>query len=65
VTTQEAARALQVSYNIAWNLVRFAHIPPPAKNSSGDYTWSAADLSNARKVLAAREAKKARKAVPA
>ena len=34
--------------------IRFAVIDPPAKDSSGDYQWTDADLERARQALAMR-----------
>jgi hypothetical protein len=51
--TPIAARELGVSYHRLINLVRFAKIEPPLRDTSGDYLWSDDDLSRARAALTA------------
>jgi hypothetical protein len=53
--TPQAARTLGVSYHRLMGLVRFNRISPlPAKDISGDYLWSPADLERAREALRPR-----------
>jgi hypothetical protein len=49
--TPAAARALNVSYHVLFGLIRFRKIPPPGRDSSGDYVWTEADLEQARQAL--------------
>jgi hypothetical protein len=50
--TPVAARELGISYHQLIGLIRFDKIVPPARDSSGDYLWSDADLDHARAALA-------------
>ena len=52
--TPAAARALKVPYTALVSLIRYGKISAPAKDTSGDYVWTAADIEAARRVLAAR-----------
>jgi hypothetical protein len=52
--TPLAAQQLAVSYCRLFNLIRYGKVPPPRKDSSGDYVWTNADLSRARAALAGR-----------
>jgi hypothetical protein len=47
-----AARELGVSYHQLAGLLRSRKIPPPQKDSSGDYIWTDEDLDRARQALA-------------
>ena len=49
--TPAAARLLNVPYWRLINLLRTDKIAAPAKDSSGDYVWSEADLAAAREAL--------------
>ena len=49
--TPEAARELGTTYHRLIGLIRFDKIPRPAKDSSGDYLWTSADLGRARRAL--------------
>ena len=62
--TAAAAKELGVEYFGLFNLIRFGKLRPPAKDTSGDYIWSSADLDRVRQVLAAKRKRRA-KAVPA
>lgn len=53
-TTREAAAELGLQYSQVFNLIRYGRIDPPAKTGAGDYCWSDADLSAARRALASR-----------
>ena len=62
--TPVAARELGVGYFQLYDLLRFGKIDPPARDSSGDFIWTDADLERARNALASvRRAK--RKGAPA
>jgi hypothetical protein len=50
--TPAAADKLGVSYHRLIGLLRFRKIEPPARDSSGDFVWSDADLERVRKALA-------------
>jgi hypothetical protein len=60
--TPIAARELGTTYHRLIGLLRFNKIPPPSRDSSGDYLWTDADLDRARQTLAID---RRRKAVPA
>ena len=50
------------------SLIQTGRMPPPAKDSSGQFVWSDADLANAREAMKIDRRKKGfrrRKAVPA
>jgi hypothetical protein len=49
--TPIVARELGIPYYRLLNLIRCDHIIPPAKDSSGDYVWSAEDIERARQAL--------------
>jgi hypothetical protein len=49
--TPVAARELGVTYHRLIGLLRFDKIDPPARDSSGDYIWSDADLERARRAM--------------
>jgi hypothetical protein len=51
--TAAAVRELRTSYFKLYGLLRYNKIPPPAKDSSGDYLWTLRDLERARKALGA------------
>ncbi len=51
-----AAKLLGITYSTLCNLIRTDRLKPPAKDSSGDYVWSAEDLDRARQALAMRRA---------
>jgi hypothetical protein len=55
--TPAAARELGVPYSHLVSLLRYGKVVPPQKDSSGDYLWSEADLSAARRALACRHSK--------
>jgi hypothetical protein len=51
--TREVARDhLKTSYHRLASLLRNDKIPPPAKDISGDYIWTEADIERARQALA-------------
>jgi hypothetical protein len=49
--TAIACRELGISYHRLINLVRFAKIEPPERDSSGHFLWSDRDLERARRAL--------------
>jgi hypothetical protein len=49
--TPAAADQLDITYHRLIGLVRFRKIEPPARDSSGDYVWTEADLERARRAL--------------
>jgi DNA-binding transcriptional MerR regulator len=51
MSTYDAARVLRVSAQQLQYLIVRGRIPPPAKNRSGAYRWSLADLERARSAL--------------
>jgi hypothetical protein len=55
VKTPIAARTLGLRYHQLIGLLRYGHIDPPGKDSSGDYVWTEADIERARQALAARQ----------
>lgn len=57
-----AARELGISYYQLFGLLRSDKLPPPEKDSSGDYVWTDADMEAARKALAIDLRGKTRKA---
>jgi hypothetical protein len=59
--TPIAARELGVPYYTLIGLLRSGRIPPPVKDSSGDYLWSTEDIERARQAL---RRPRQRKAVP-
>lgn len=61
--TPVAADRVPTSYHQLINLVRFRRIPAPEKDSSGDYSWTEADIGRARQALARRG--RQRQGVPA
>jgi hypothetical protein len=52
--TSGAADALGVPYWLLHQLIRERRLPPPPKDSSGDYVWLPQDVERARAALAAR-----------
>ena len=52
--TPIAAKTLGVAETQLYSLLRKGKIPPPAKDSSGDYCWTPADLDAARQAMEAR-----------
>jgi hypothetical protein len=50
-----AARALGVPYYRLFELIRSGKLPPPPKDTSGDYVWSEQDIEAARRALMARQ----------
>jgi DNA-binding transcriptional MerR regulator len=53
--TADAARLLGVPYYRLWYLIRVGQIPPPPKDSGGDYWWGEQDIEAVRKILAKRK----------
>jgi hypothetical protein len=49
--TPVAARELGTTYHRLIGLLRFGKIDPPARDTSGDYVWTDADLERARQAL--------------
>ncbi len=56
--TPVVAEQLGIGYHHLFGLIRSRHLAPPAKDSSGDYVWTPADVDRARAVLAARAHRK-------
>lgn len=52
--TPAAAKELGVPYWHLMNLIRYGKLTPPARNESGDFLWTDADLEAARQALARR-----------
>jgi hypothetical protein len=52
--TPAAARTLNTTYHRLIGLLRFGHLVPPQKDSSGDYCWTDSDLERARQALTRR-----------
>jgi hypothetical protein len=59
IKTPQAARELHTSYTRLMSLLRYGQIEPPAKDSSGDYVWTDADLAAARRVIESRHEREA------
>jgi hypothetical protein len=51
VKTPVAAKQLNIPYSRLISLLRHGKIAAPAKDSSGDYVWTEADLAAARDAL--------------
>jgi DNA-binding transcriptional MerR regulator len=51
-----AAEALGVPYYSLHYLVRSGKVPPPARDTSGDFVWTERDLQRARRALERRKA---------
>jgi hypothetical protein len=51
VLAPQAARTLGVTYHQLIGLLRFNKMPPPSRDTSGDYLWTADDLERARQTL--------------
>ena len=51
--TPVAADELGDTYHQLISLLRFRKIQPPARDTSGDYVWTDADLNRARRAFAA------------
>lgn len=49
--TRQAAAELAISYCRLMSLIRCDKVAPPAKDSSGDYLWTEADIAAAREAL--------------
>jgi hypothetical protein len=62
--TPLAARELGIRYYTLIGLLRSDRIPPPPKDSSGDYCWGDTDLERARQALQSARQRKG-KAGPA
>ena len=58
VKTPVAAQVLGITYHRLVSLLRSGKLPPPRKDSSGDYVWTDGDLAAARKALAAGRRRK-------
>lgn len=52
--TTTVADQLGVPYYRLFDLLRSRQIAPPAKDSSGDYVWTEADVERARAAIQAR-----------
>jgi hypothetical protein len=62
LTTQQAAKALGVSYGCLSSAIRRGRIPAPRKDPSGNFLWFEPDLKRARQGLAVD--RRRRQAVP-
>ena len=49
--TPTAARQLGVTYHQLIGLIRYGKMEPPARDTSGDYYWTAADVQRAREAI--------------
>jgi hypothetical protein len=49
-----AAREAGITYAQLIGLMRYGHLEPPQRDSSGDFIWTDADMERVRAVLAAR-----------
>jgi hypothetical protein len=56
--TPAVARQLGTTYHRLIGLLRFDKIPPPGRDSSGDYAWGPEDIERARQALQAKRAAK-------
>jgi hypothetical protein len=63
--TPVAARELEVKYYQLIGLIRYGHIDPPQRDSSGDYIWTDDDLARARAALQARRRRPSQEAARA
>ena len=52
--TKAVADLIGITYHRLFELIRSNKIPPPQKDSSGDYIWCEQDIERARQALAAR-----------
>lgn len=52
--TTIVARELNTTYHRVIGLIRFNKIPPPERDSSGDFIWTAEDVERAREALQAQ-----------
>jgi hypothetical protein len=51
IKSKEAAEQLGISYWRLQSMLRSKKFPPPDKDASGDYVWTAHDLGRARAAL--------------
>jgi hypothetical protein len=56
--TPAAAQELGINYASLIGLLRYGKLEPPAKDTSGDYVWTDADLARARRAMAAHQRKR-------
>jgi DNA-binding transcriptional MerR regulator len=49
-----AAARLGVPYYTLHNLIRSGKVPPPQRDTSGDFVWTERDLARARRALSRR-----------
>ena len=52
--TPVAASELGIPYHTLIGLLRYNKMPPPGRDSSGDYIWTDQDMERARQVLLRR-----------
>ena len=52
--TKAVADLIGITYHRLFELIRSNKIPPPQKDSSGDYIWCEQDIERARQALAVR-----------
>jgi hypothetical protein len=52
--TPVAAQELGITYWQLIGLLRSGRLTPPGRDTSGDYVWTDADLTRARKAMAAQ-----------
>jgi hypothetical protein len=65
IKTRDAAKLLGCRYFQLIYAINTERLTPPAKDSSGDYVWTDADIERARAALAAWKQKRATASVPA
>jgi hypothetical protein len=52
--TPVAAKEVGLKYHQLIGLLRYGHIDPPQRDSSGDFIWTDEDMARVRAALAAR-----------
>jgi DNA-binding transcriptional MerR regulator len=52
--SREVAKRLGITYRVLFEMLRRGRLDPPAKDSSGDYVWTEADVERAQAALASR-----------
>jgi hypothetical protein len=51
--TAAVSRELGTTYHRLFGLIRYGKLPPPARDSSGDYVWTRREVERARRMLGA------------
>jgi hypothetical protein len=59
--TPVVAKMLGVTYVVLFNMLRYGHMDPPLKDSSGHLVWGEQDIERAREVLARRRRRASQK----